>query len=307
MGVMKRGRETFLTPRLISFLVVLLFAFEQSLAGDKAEETAEEEDAKKETATRGKPLWEIGLGGFTGWLPDYPAAGQNTVRTLAAPIPIYRGKIWRVGGEDNRGAISGRFVNTDRFEFDVSLSAAFPVDSGSNNARRGMPDLDFLFGIGPQVKFKLINEPDQRRLNLNLQARAVYSTDLSSVDSRGYVFNPKLSYVQENVTDLDLKVFGSVGPIFATERLMEYFYQVDPEFVTPTRPAFEADAGYLGSNITLGVSKRFNRRFRLLLGTRLGIHSGATNDDSPLFKDELNVSVFTAFFWSIFQSERRAP
>jgi hypothetical protein len=203
--------------------------------------------------------------------------------------------------------VSGRFIKSGLFEFDVSLSAAFPVDSGSNNARRGMPDLDFLFGIGPQLRFKLINDPGHRKLNLNVQARAVYSTDFSSVDSRGYVFNPKLNYTREHVTDLDLNVFTSVGPIFATEKLMDYFYQVDPEFVTPERPAYDADAGYLGSNITVAVSKRFNSKFRLLLGTRLGIHTGATNDDSPLFRDELNLSVFTAFMWSMFQSAERAP
>ena len=252
-----------------------------------------------------KPLWEFGAGGFAGWIPDYPAAGQNTVRALAVPYVVYRGDILRVGGEENRGAVSGRFFHDDKFEFDISLSAAFPVDSGSNNARRDMPDLDFLFGIGPQLIFKLINEPDQR-LNFKLQARAVYSTDFSSIDGRGYVFNPKLNYTREHLTDLNLKVSTSVGPIFATEKLMDYFYTVDPEFVTPSRPAYDADAGYLGTNLSLGVSKRFNSRFRLILGTRLGIHNGATNDDSPLFKDKLNVGVFTAFAWSFAQSKEPA-
>ena len=293
---MDRKPETVTIHRFIVVLVFIFFAFEQAFADGKEEKTPGD----------GKPLWEFGVGAFSGWLPDYPAAGQNTVRTIAVPVPIYRGEIWRVGGEENRGAVSGRFINKDRYEFDVSLSGAFPVDSGSNNARRDMPDLDFLFGIGPQLIFKLINEPGHRKLNLNLQARAVYSTDFSSIDSRGYVFNPKLNYTRKHVTDLDLKVFTSVGPIFATEKLMDYFYQVDPEFVTPTRPAYDADAGYLGSNMTLGVSKRFNKRFRLMLGTRLGIHTGATNDDSPLFKDELNVSVFSAFIWSIYQSEELA-
>jgi len=294
---MDRKPATSTTGRLTSLLVLVVFAFGQACAESEDEITAPD----------GKPLWEFGVGAFSGWLPDYPAAGQNTVRTIAVPVPIYRGDILRVGGEENRGAVSGRFINNDRFEFDVSLSGAFPVDSGSNNARRDMPDLDFLFGIGPQLIFKLINEPGRRKLNFSLQTRAVYSTDFSSINSRGYVFNPKLNYARKHVTDLDLKVFSSVGPVFATEKLMDYFYQVDPEFVTPTRPAYDADAGYLGSNMTLGVSKRFNKRFRLMLGTRLGIHSGASNDDSPLFKDKLNVSVFSAFIWSIFQSEERAP
>jgi len=293
---MDRKPATSTVPRFISALVFMFFAFEQACAESKEEESVPD----------GKPLWEFGIGAFSGWLPDYPAAGQNTVRTIAVPVPIYRGDILRVGGEENRGAVSGRFINNDQFEFDVSLSGAFPVDSGSNNARRDMPDLDFLFGIGPQLRFKLINEPGHRKLNFNLQARAVYSTDFSSIDSRGYVFNPKLNYAREHVSDLDLNVFSSVGPIFATENLMDYFYQVDPEFVTPTRPAYDADAGYLGSNITLGVSKRFNSRFRFMLGTRLGIHTGASNDDSPLFKDELNLSVFSAFIWSVFQSEELA-
>jgi outer membrane protein len=291
-----RNPGTSTNHRLLGVLVFILCVFEQSFADNKEEKTADDD----------KPLWELGVGAFSGWLPDYPAAGQNTVRTIAVPVPIYRGDILRVGGEENRGAVSGRFINKDRYEFDVSLSGAFPVDSGSNNARRDMPDLDFLFGIGPQLRFKLINEPGARKLNFNLQARAVYSTDFSSIDHRGYVFNPKLNYTREHVTGLDLKVFTSMGPIFATEKLMDYFYQVDPEYVTSTRPAYDADAGYLGSNMTLGVSKRFNSRFRLMLGTRLGIHSGATNDDSPLFKDELNVSVFSAFIWSFYQSEELA-
>ena len=41
----------------------------------------------------------------------------------------------------------------------------------------------------------------------------------------------------------------------------------------------------------------------MVLGTRLGIYHGATNDDSPLFKDKLNLGVFTAFAWSFKQSE----
>ena len=279
--------------RCVFMLTIIIFSFGQAVA-----------ESEEEIPLNGvRPLWEAGIGGFAGLVPDYPAAGQNTFRTLALPYLIYRGDILRVGGEENRGAISGRFVKNDWFELDVSLSAAFPVDSSSNSARRDMPDLDFLFGIGPQLIFKLVNEPGHRRLNFNLQARSIYSTDFSSINHRGYVLNPEFKYTQEHVTDLDLKVFTSAGPIFATEKLMDYFYEVDDHYVTPSRQAYDADAGYLGSNITLGVSKRFNNRFRLILGTRLGLHHGATNDDSPLFREKLNLGVFTAFTWSFKQSE----
>lgn len=264
------------------------------------------ESQTMERPASGKPLWEAGIGAFAGTLPDYPAAGQNTSRALAVPILIYRGDILRVGGEENRGAVSGRFIDNEKFEFDVSLSAAFPVDSDNNDARRDMPDLDFIFGVGPKLIFKLINEPGQRKLNLNLQARAIYSTDLSSLDHRGFVFNPTLNYSLKHVSALDLGISTSIGPLFGTERLMDYFYEVRPKYATSSRRAYDADAGYLGTNITLGVSKRFDKSLRLFFGTRLGVHSGATNDDSPLFKDDLNVSVFTGFAWTLFQSEERA-
>ena len=301
--------ETIIKNSLLFLIACIFFGFEPALTEEKAvaEEKVREEKANEEKPSQGgRPLWEVGVGAFSGYIPDYPAAGENTVRAIGAPYVVYRGNIWRVGGEENSGAVSGRFLKNERYEFDVSLSAAFPVSSKDNNARRGMPDLDFLFGIGPQLKFKLINEPNRRRLNLNLQARAVFSTDFSSVIGRGYVFNPKLSYSHDNLTDLKLKLRTSVGPIFATDKLMNYFYRVEPQFVRPGRPEFDADAGYLGSNISFGLSKRFNRRFRIFLGTRLGIYSGATNEDSPLFKDEVNVGVFGAFVWSFYQSERRA-
>lgn len=279
--------------RCVIMLIIIVFSF-KSAFGDDGEITS---------LNNARPLWEAGVGGFAGSLPDYPAAGQNTFHALALPYLVYRGEFLRVGGEENRGAVSGRFINNDRFELDISLSAAFPVDSSNNSARRNMPDLDFLFGIGPQLIFKLVNEPDSRKLDINLQLRSVYSTDFSSINHRGYVFNPKLNYTQEHLTDLDLKLFTSMGPIFATEKLMDYFYKVDNEYVTPSRRAYDADAGYLGTNLTLGVSKRFDKRLRLILGTQLGMHHGATNDDSPLFREKLNLSVFAAFAWSFKQSE----
>jgi outer membrane scaffolding protein for murein synthesis (MipA/OmpV family) len=280
----------------VVMMVFLILVFEQVLAG--------QQDAKQ--SMDNKPLWEVGVGGFWGWLPDYPAASEYTARSIAVPYLVYRGEYWRVGDEDDRGAVSRRLLKNDRFELDLTFSAAFPVDSGDNDARDGMPDLDYLFGIGPQLIFKLINEPGRRKLNLNLQTRAVYSTDFSSLKHQGYVFNPKLNYTQEHITDLDLEVSARLGPIFATEKMMDYFYQVGPEFATFERPAYNAKAGYLGSYLTLGVTKRFNSRFRLFVGTQIGIHNSAANTDSPLFEDELNLSIFSAFSWTFIHSDQPA-
>ncbi len=252
-----------------------------------------------------RPLWELGFGALGGWVPDYPAAGQNHFKGIPFPFPVYRGNIFRAG--DRRGIVRGRFLNTDKYEFDLSLQGAFPVDSDDNNARRGMPDLDWLVGIGPQLKVKLFNNPGLNRLNLNFPVRAIFSTDLSSFESRGYVFNPKLTYRHENLTDKKLRFFASFGPSFATGKLMDYFYTVRPQFATPTRPAFEAEGGYLGTELDVGLSTRHDENLRFFLGSRVGLYNGAKNEDSPLFREDLTVGVVTGFVWSIWQSERRVP
>ena len=252
-----------------------------------------------------RPLWEIGIGAGGGWIPDYPAAGQNHFNGLGFPFIVYRGDFLRVG--DRRGPVRGRFLNTERFEFDISLQAAFPVDSDDNDARRGMPDLDWLVGIGPQLKVKLFNNPGTNRLNLDIPVRAVFSTDFASLTNRGYVFNPRLTYRHENITDKKLRLFAAVGPIFTTSKLMDYFYTVQPEFATAARPEFEAKSGYLGSEATLGLSTRHDKKLRFFLGTRVGIYKGAANEDSPLFREDLTVGVFGGFIWSIWQSDRRVP
>ncbi|MGI9303203.1 MAG: MipA/OmpV family protein [Gammaproteobacteria bacterium] len=247
----------------------------------------------------GEPLWEFGVGAVFGSIPDYPAADENTFRALGFPFGIYRGEFLRA----DRDSVRGRFLETSRYELDVTLSAAFPVDSDNNAARRGMPDLDLLLGIGPQLKVKLIDEPDAQLLNLNLQLRAVFSTDFSSIDERGFVFNPRLSYRRSDITPLKLRFRAFGGPVWATERLMDYFYEVDPEFALSDRPAFGADAGYLGSNFSFAVSRSFTRSVRVFVGAGIGVYSGAANQDSPLYRDELTVSVFSGFVWSIWKSK----
>ena len=56
-------------------LACIVFGFGQAFA--ESEEVQPLNDAR--------PLWEAGVGGFAGSVPDYPAAGQNTVHAFALP------------------------------------------------------------------------------------------------------------------------------------------------------------------------------------------------------------------------------
>ena len=49
------------------------------------------------------------------------------------------------------------------------------------------------------------------------------------------------------------------GPILADRRYAGYFYDVEAQYATATRPAFRAHGGYAGSQVTLSTSRRFAR------------------------------------------------
>jgi outer membrane scaffolding protein for murein synthesis (MipA/OmpV family) len=248
-----------------------------------------------------KPLWELGIAAIGMYSPDYPAADKNSLHGLALPYMIYRGEILRLGRDS---IAKGVFIDNEYVELNVSLAASFNANSNDNNARRGMPDLDYLGEIGPQLKIKL-GELYGGKTELQLPIRAVFSTDFSRVDHRGYLFNPKYSYELKNILNSSIDMNSSIGSSFATKKLQEYFYRVEPRFATASRPAYEADGGYLGSKITLGLSYGITDRVRAYVGGSVGYYGGSANEDSPLFRHKVNSSVHVGFTWSFFQSDKR--
>jgi outer membrane protein len=248
-----------------------------------------------------KPLWELGVAAVGSYSPDYPAADKNSLHVLALPNLTYRGDFFRMGRDS---IAKGVFIENDYTELNVSLAASFNVNSSENNARRGMPDLDYLVEIGPQLKIKL-GELYGGRTGLQLPVRAVFSTDFGRVDQRGFLFNPRLSHERRNIFNSGIDMGSTIGSGFATKKLHEYFYRVEPRFATATRPAYEADGGYLGSDITLGLSYGITDRVRAYAGWRVGYYGGAANEDSPLFRQKVSSSVYVGFTWSIYQSDTR--
>ncbi len=252
---------------------------------------------------KAKPLWEVGVAGGGGFVPDYPAAAQNHLDGLALPYLVYRGDFLRAG---DRGIVRGRILRTKSVEFDISLDGSFATDSDDNDARRDMPDLDYLVEVGPRLQVTLARAARWAKLDFELPVRVVFSTDLSDLDYRGIVVHPELAYQHDNflATGTELKL--GIGPVFATERLHDYFYQVDNRFATPSRPAFDADAGYLGSELQLAALVPLTDRIRLFGVLQLGYYQGAANDNSPLFRDDFTIGIGVGLIWSFFQSSRQA-
>jgi MipA family protein len=229
------------------------------------------------------PLWElgIGLGGLTA--PDYRGSDETRGYLLPLPYIVYRGEILNV----DRSGIYGRLFEGERVNLDISFDAGVPVDSDKNAARAGMPDLDPTFEVGPSLEICLWNDcTADRVLQLRLPARAVFSTDFSRVDSRGWVFNPNINVDINNIGPGGGWNFGvAVGLVYADEKHHDYYYQVDPAFATAARPAYDARGGYSGTRVVAALSKRYDGLW-LGLFARYDDLSGAEFRDSPLVRVE---------------------
>ncbi|MCB0362276.1 MAG: MipA/OmpV family protein [Bdellovibrionales bacterium] len=249
-----------------------------------------------------RALYELGLAGATFFMQDYPASNQGKLRALVVPFVYYRGRVLRA---DDEGGIRGRFVERERMELDLSAAAGFPADSRDNHARRGMPNIDWIGEVGPRLRVHLYDEA-AHRVDFNLPVRYVFSTDFKRVDDRGYLFQPQLEYRNNDVFGENWEASLLISMIFASDQLMDYFYEVSEEFATLERPSYQAEGGYLGSSLTLGASRKVAEDFKFFCGVKGDYYGFSTNYKSPLFKQTSNVSFAFGFSYVIKESEERA-
>lgn len=245
-----------------------------------------------------KPKWEAGILVAAFHRSLYPASAQTQSRLLPVPFVIYRGEHLRVGEE---GVIKAVAIDKPRFKVDLSLGAAFNVNSDDSVAREGMPDVDFIFEIGPQVSF-LLDDSEQSKTWINLQLRKVFSTDFSRIDDRGYILQPEIAYQGKGLWSDNDTFKLTFSPLFATKKTHQYFYQVDKQFMTNERPAYNASGGYLGAEITLLNRFSIRRDISIFVKSTLGLYTGASNEDSPLFEKKLNYGFGLGIKWTLFQT-----
>jgi len=226
-----------------------------------------------------RPQWEIGLGAAALYLPDYRGSDQSRGYLYPLPYVRYRGERLRL--DDRRGLASLLLLDTDRVELDVSLNASQPAPSDQSTARAGMPDLDPTLEIGPLVKVKLWESASRfHELSLQLLVRVAFM--FSSLEFIGWVFNLVIDlYLRDVGPGGRWRVGMQAGPVFSDRRYNQYYYQVDPQYATPTRPAYAASGGYGGTQFTLTTHRRFGP---VWVGGFVRVYglSGAVYDDSPL-------------------------
>jgi len=247
-----------------------------------------------------KPRWELGLGAAALSLEAYPASSESTNRAFALPYFIYRGD--RVRMQD--GNLTAVAVENRRYRVDLSIGAALNVNSEDIPLRAGLPDLDFLFELGPKIELTLwdkVSNAERRRQKLTWETalRAAFSTDFSSISSRGYVLNTQLEYEIDGFITPDTKLIFGGGPIWVTEKLGDYVYGVDEQFATDSRAAFQGRSGYLATNLVLGLRHRFTPNFQVFAALGIGLHEDAANRNSPLFEENFTTGLALGVAWAL--------
>jgi outer membrane protein len=251
-------------------------------------------------------LWELRLAAFGRYAPVYPGSAESELTLLPIPIPVYRGSFLNFG-ENLDQVARGEILETRRVRLGVDLDFTFGEDSDEIAVRQAMPDLDFMLEIGPELEIKLDNRtPEQGELLLALQLRAGISFDGLDPTSRGFLFSPELEYRRDQVLGGDNLLSLRLKPSWASEDFMDYYYEVEPQFATLARPAFDATSGYVGSRLTAALTRQINDRLVFGISVSYWINSGAENEASPLYLDDTGASIQAAFIWTLWESERRS-
>jgi len=248
-----------------------------------------------------KPLWELGIGVSALSFPDYRGSNESSLYAIPFPYFVYRGTFFKA----DRDGIRGTFFDSDRIELNVSLGASLPVNSEENAARQGMPDLQPTVEIGPSLNLHLWRTDDRRyKLDLRMPIRAAI-TLAGEMKDVGWVFSPRI-----NLDIIDVAGFAGwemgilAGPLFGSQRNHDYFYSVSPQFATASRPAFDAEGGYAGSQFLMSLSKRFPK-YWLGAFARWDSLKGAAFVDSPLVKSEQAFAAGIGLAWVLGESSTR--
>lgn len=246
------------------------------------------------------PLYELGLGVAGISIPHYLGADQRHDVVLPSPYVIYRGERFRAGRRGAEAVLAG----DQRLSLKLGFGFHLPVRSGENRARAGMPSLNPLLEVGPELQYSLLGDDKAaRQLSMTLPLRGAISVDDFSVENKGWLASPEVAWRRR----YDFwQMAASFSILYGDQRYQGYFYDVEDRFATSERPAFSSSSGVMGTRLRLSASYRFSN---IRLGGFAQFYSlqAAENKSSPLIKRDSDLSVGLFFAWILHQSTASAP
>ena len=249
-------------------------------------------------ADSGKPLWEIGIAAFGFSIPQYMGDEERYTLPLAVPYFIYRGEFLRIDRDGIRGILSEQ----NNLSLDLGFSFGLPV-SNDNEAREGMPELYFTGEVGPRLNWALDMPDDAPETSLHLPLRYVLDTQGKAL---GWVVEPTLKLEKEDFgRDNRFSLRLDLGALFTSKSYNDYYYSVEPEYVTEDRPAYNPGSGLHSYFAKLMAGYRMNHDLNLRLYLTARTLSPGVVADSPLVKDQRYLMAGIGFIWRFWKSEQR--
>ncbi len=247
-----------------------------------------------------KPLYEFGVVGGAGFIPDYPASDQGRIRSIVVPQFRYRGLFLRSDEEDN---FKARILRNSVYGIDFSGGGAFSAKSDKNDARKGMRDLDWIGELGPRF-YIFLARTEKLWVRLFFPVRLAFSSDLTNAKYQGLVFAPSFNiryYFDQ--TKFNSIIFSATRT-HTTHQLQEFYFEVDKRDVTAKRPEYDARSGYMGTYV--GAAYLYEKdQLGIYFGVNVTSYKGAANAGSPLHKADYTTAAFVGVSYLFYQSEQR--
>ena len=231
---------------------------------------------------------EWGLGMVALSAPDYLGSRYTQNQLLPFPYIKYRGDFLYIDE-----GIEGRLFQSPNLLLAISGNGSLPSPD-DNPEREGMADLDPTFELGPSLEYRAWSDGPQESW-LELPLRYGFRVN-GSVDSIGRTVNPRFSWRLNPQQKYDWKLKFTGGVLFADNRFHGYFYNVNADEVTATRPFYEADDGRSGLRLDFTYSRRFGPTW---LGgfVRYDNLDGSEIESSPLVSEADNLTAGLALSW----------
>lgn len=238
----------------------------------------------------GKRRLEFGAGFGGQSLNHY--RGSSEVETVALPFPvlIYHGDFWRI---DEKDGVRGTLFGNTEFEFNLSGDLELRSSTEDNELRSGMPELDTVFQLGPELNVNLSGRDLDEGWMLRIPLRAAFAISTENFQHVGYTFNPKLTYKKPGFYK-NWRLKTDLALLYGSNSFHDYYYSVAPEYVTATRGFYDADSGYSGAYAKLGFYKR-EGNWLYKFSLRYDYLDGTSFEDSPL----VETNGFYAFSFGI--------
>lgn len=201
-----------------------------------------------------KIKWELGAGlaGFD--IPLYIGSAQN--KQYLIPVPYAKLKTEYL--EFDKG-LRGFLFASPTMRLDISADAGVPVRSKDSIVRQGMPNLKTVLQFGPSLEITMSgSRTGLDELRLEFPVRVALATDIKNTENAGWIFEPRFTYETRREHKQGFAYAATLGLRYATREYHAYYYDVDPVFATPQRPAFASDKGYSGLITNLVASWRDN-------------------------------------------------